>query len=214
MSHAEREGFAAFMLRLRGRGMSRQVVAAFEATPRSAFIAEHLEPHAWSDRMLPIDCGEAIEGVDTQAYVIAMLGLEPEHRVLEVGTGSGFTAAVMSRLAARVVTLDHYRTLADHARARLDQFGVTNVVVRQADGAQGLPAESPFERIVVWCAFDSLPKHFLDQLASGGSMIAPIGPEEDRQTLVRLIKVGSRFEREDLGEVRFQPFLRGVAAKL
>jgi len=214
VSQAEREGFAAFMLRLRSRAMPNQVVAAFEATPRSAFIGEHLEPHAWSDRMLPIECGEAIEGIDTQAYVIAMLGLEPEHRVLEVGTGTGFTAAVMSRLAARVITLDHYRTLADQARLRLDRFGVTNVVVQQADGSTGLPAESPFERIVVWCAFDSLPKLFLDQLASGGSMIAPIGPEEGRQTLVRLTKVGSRFEREDLGEVRFQPFLRGVASKL
>lgn len=214
MSQAEREGFAAFMLRLRSRGMPKQVVAAFEATPRSAFIAEHLEPHAWCDRMLPIECGEAIEGVDTQAFVIARLGLEPEHRVLEVGTGTGFTAAVMSRLAARVTTLDRYRTLVEQARMRLDRLGVNNVVVQQADGSQGLPSESPFERIVVWCAFDSLPKLFLDQLASGGSMIAPIGPEEDRQTLVRLIKVGSRFEREDLGEVRFQPFLRGVAAKL
>ena len=214
MSRAEREGFAAFMLRLRKRRMPIQVVAAFEATPRWSFVGEHLEPLSWSDRMLPIGCGEAIEGVDTQAYVIAALGLEPDHRVLEVGTGSGFTAAVMSRLAARVVTLDRYRTLVDEARARLEQLGTTNVVVRQSDGNQGLPAESPFDRIVIWCAYDSLPKHFLDQLASGGSMIVAIGGEESPQTLERLIKVGSRFEREDLGEVRFQPLVRGVAAKL
>ncbi len=194
--------------------MPKAVVDAFEATPRAAFLREELEPHAWSDRVLPIECGESIEGVDTQAFVIATLGLEPGHRVLEVGTGTGYTAAVMAQLAARVVTLDRYRTLTDLARARLDNLGVTGAVCQQADGSQGLPAESPFERIVVWCAFDGLPKLFLDQLASGGHMIAAIGPDEGRQALVRLIKVGSRFEREELGEVRFQPFVPGISAKL
>ncbi len=194
--------------------MNREVMAAFEATPRFAFLRDELEPHAWSDRILPIECGEAIEGVDTQAFVISRLALEPGHRVLEVGTGTGFTAAVMSRLAARVVTLDRYRTLVDDARARLDTLGIANVVCRQADGSNGLAAESPYDRIVVWCAFDSTPKIFLDQLASGGHLIAAIGPEEGRQSLVQLLKVGSRFEREELGEVRFQPFLPGISAKL
>jgi protein-L-isoaspartate(D-aspartate) O-methyltransferase len=212
MSREEREGFAAFMLRLRGRGIARDVVAAFEATPRAAFVPQHHEPHAWSDRMLPIDCGEAIEGVDTQAHVIASLGFEPGHRVLEIGTGSGFSAAVISRLAGRVITLDRYKTLTDQAKQRFEQLCITNVTVRQADGAHGLAAEGPFDRIVVWCAFDSHPRLFVDQLASGGYMVAPIGPEEGRQVLARLTKVGSRFDREDIGEVRLQPFIKGVAA--
>jgi protein-L-isoaspartate(D-aspartate) O-methyltransferase len=211
---AEREGFAAFILRSRGAGIGHETIEAFEATPRPAFLPGHLEGCAWSDRMLPIDCGEAIEGVDTQALVISALAFEPGHRVLEIGTGTGYTAAVISRLAGRVVTLDRYRTLTEQAKARCDQLGITNVVVRQADGSTGLAAEGPFDRIVVWTAFEEHPRTFLDQLSSGGLMMAPIGPPEERQVLARLTKVGSRFDREDIGAVRFQPFIKGVAVKL
>ena len=98
VSADEREGFAAFLLRLRGKGMvPKSLVAAFEATPRRGFVAAAFHPIAWSDRMLPIDCGEAIEGADLQAAVIAALAIEPSNRILEIGTGSGFTAAVMAR---------------------------------------------------------------------------------------------------------------------
>ncbi|MBX3567254.1 MAG: protein-L-isoaspartate(D-aspartate) O-methyltransferase [Rhizobiaceae bacterium] len=213
-SRAEREGFAAFILRCRGAGISREVVAAFEATPRSAFLPGHLLNESWSEGMLPIACGEAIEGVDTQALAISSLAFEPGHRVLEIGTGTGYSAAVISRLAGRVVTLDRYRTLVDQAKLRFEQFGITNVVARQADGSNGLASEGPFDRIVVWTAFDSHPRMFLDQLSSGGLMTAPIGPAEEKQVLARLTKVGSRFDREDIGAVRLQPFIKGVAVKL
>ncbi|MFI0843163.1 protein-L-isoaspartate(D-aspartate) O-methyltransferase [Mesorhizobium sp. IMUNJ 23232] len=211
----DREGFAAFMLRLRGRGgVSNAVIAAFEATPRAPFLAGHFHDLAWSDRMLPIACGEAIEGADLQAQVISALAFEPGNRVLEIGTGSGYTAAVISRLAGRVTTIDRYKTLVDQAKQRFEQFGIQNVIVRQADGANGLASEGPFDRIVVWAAFDSHPRIFVDQLSTGGTMVAAIGPEEGKQVLVRLTKVGSRFEREDIGEVRFQPILKGAAAVL
>ena len=211
----EREEFAAFLLRLRGKGMApKALVAAFEATPRSGFVSGHFHSIAWSERTMPIECGEAIEGADLQAAVLAALAIEPGNRVLEIGTGSGYTAAVMARLAGRVVTIDRYRTLVDQARQRFEALGIGNVVARQADGSNGLPGEGPFDRIVVWAAFESLPRFLLDQLSSGGTVIAPIGPEEGEQVLAKLIKVGSRFEREDIGTVRLQPILPGVAAVL
>ncbi|TPK98095.1 protein-L-isoaspartate(D-aspartate) O-methyltransferase [Mesorhizobium sp. B2-4-12] len=215
MNHGidDREGFAAFLLRLRGRGtVPKALIAAFEATPRRGFLAPHFHQIAWSDRMLPIECGEAIEGADMQAAVIAALAIEPSNRVLEIGTGSGYTAAVMSRLAARIVTIDRYKTLAEQAKQRFDALGISNAIARQADGSAGLPAEGPFDRIVAWAAFDSLPRFLLDQLSSGGIVIAPIGPEEGEQVLAKLTKVGSRFEREDIGLVRLQPILRSLAA--
>ncbi|WP_027146803.1 protein-L-isoaspartate(D-aspartate) O-methyltransferase [Mesorhizobium sp. WSM3626] len=209
----DREGFAAFLLRLRGRGtVPKALIAAFEATPRRGFLAAQFHLIAWSDRMLPIECGEAIEGADMQAAVIAALAIETGNRVLEIGTGSGYTSAVMSRLAARVVTVDRYKTLVEQARQRFEALGIGNAIVRQADGSNGLPNEGPFDRIVAWAAFDSLPRFLLDQLSSGGIVIAPIGPEEGEQVLAKLTKVGSRFEREDIGMVRLQPILRSLAA--
>ncbi|KQZ21815.1 protein-L-isoaspartate O-methyltransferase [Mesorhizobium sp. Root552] len=213
MTGDDREGFAAFLLRLRGKGaVPKALIAAIEATPRRGFMAAQFGSIAWTDRMLPIECGEAIEGADIQAAVIAALAVEPGHRVLEIGTGSGYTAAVLSRLAARVVSVERYKTLAEQARQRFEALGITNVIVRHADGSNGLPNEGPFDRIVVWAAFESLPRFLLDQLSSGGVVIAPIGPEEGEQVVAKLTKVGSRFEREDIGIVRLQPILPGVAA--
>ncbi len=209
----DREGFAAFLLRLRGRGtVPKALIAAIEATPRRGFLSAQFHGIAWSDRMLPIECGEAIEGADLQAAVIAALHIEPGNRVLEIGTGSGYTAAVMSRLAARVITIDRYKTLTEQAKQRFEALAISNVIARQADGSNGLPNEGPFDRIVAWAAFESLPRFLLDQLSSGGVVIAPIGPEEGEQVLAKLTKVGSRFEREDIGMVRLQPILRSVAA--
>lgn len=213
MTMDDREGFAAFLLRLRGKGaVPKALIAAIEATPRPGFLAPQYASVSWTDRMLPIECGEAMEGADTQAAVIAAMAVEPGHRVLEIGTGSGYTAAVLSRLSARVVTVERYRTLAEQARQRFEALGIANVVVRHADGANGLPNEGPFDRIVVWASFDSLPRFLLDQLSSGGVVIAPIGPPEEEQVVAKLTKVGSRFEREDIGVVRLQPVLPGVAA--
>lgn len=208
----DREAFAAFLLRLRSKGVaSKELIAAFEATPRRDFIPSRWQNVAWSDRMIPIECGEAIEGSDLQATVIEQLAIEPGNRVLEIGTGSGFTAAVMSRLAGRVSTVERYKTLADLARQRFEALGITNTFVRQADGSNGLLGEGPFDRIVVWPAFDGLPRSFVDQLASGGTMVAVIGAAEEPQVLTRLTKLGSRFDRTDIGHVRFQPMIQGVA---
>ncbi len=209
----DREGFAAFLLRLRGKGIvAKTLIVAFEATPRRHFVPTQWQSVAWAEGMIPIECGEAIEGVDLQAQILLAMAIEPGHRVLEIGTGSGYSAAVMSRLAARVVPVERYKTLTELARARFEQLGITNAFVRQSEGSVGLASEGPFDRIISWVAFDSLPRGFVDQLSSGGLMITPIGPDEGVQTLVKLTKVGSRFEREEIGTVRFQPIIRSLAA--
>ena len=212
MDAAEREKFAAFLLRMRAAGLDRrELVAAVEATPRSAFVPAQWRADAWCDRSIPIECGQAIEGLDLQMRTLAALDLRPECRVLEIGAGSGFTGAVMARLCARVLCLDRFRTLCEQARQRHETLGIANALVRQADGTQGLPADGPFDRIVVWAAYEALPRAFVDQLSSGGVMVAAIGPGDGAQVLEKLTKVGSRFEREQLGEVRFQPVAAGIA---
>lgn len=212
---AEREKFAAFLLRMRSAGLDRRdLVAAFEATPRSAFVPGQWLAEAWSDGMLPIECGEAIESVDLQMRVLTALDIQPGNRVLEVGTGSGFTSAVMARLAGRVLTLERFKTLTQLARQRHEALGISNVIVRQADGTQGAAAEGPFDRIVVWAAFETLPRGFVDQLSSGGVMVAAVGPGDGVQIMESMTKLGSRFERLPLAEVRLQPVASGVAAAI
>lgn len=211
----DREAFAAVLLRLRAAGINDAALfSAIESTPRRGFVPAQWQDAVWLNRMLPIPCGEAIEGIDLQAQVIAALAPQPGHRVLEIGTGTGFTGALLARLAGRVLSLERYRTLCTEAEQRLSGLGISNVIIRQADGSAGAGADGPFDRIVAWAAFESLPRGFVDQLASGGVMIAPIGPAEDVQTLACLTKIGSRFEREDIGSVRLQPMAKGVAAAL
>ena len=208
----ERESFAAFMLRMRARGIGgKELFAAMEATPRAGFLPSEWYAAAWSQRMVPIACGEAIEGCDLQARAIDALELSSGHRVLEIGTGSGFTAAVIARLAGRVLTLDRYKTLGVEAQLRWENLGLTNVAARHADGCEGAPSDGPFDRIIVWAAFDELPRRFVDQLATGGIMVAPIGPGDDVQMMTKLAKVGSRFERTDLENVRLQPLFKSAA---
>lgn len=206
-----REGLAAFFLRQRGR-LSRELASAIETTPRDQFLPAQWQDCAWSDRMVPIECGEAVEGVDLQAAVIMALGIEPAHRVLEIGTGTGYTAALMARLSARVTTIDRFKTLCENARQRFEMLQLSGITVRHADGSNGLASQGPYDRIVVWAAFESLPRTFVDQLATNGVMVAPVGPAEEEQDLARLSKVGSRFEREDFARVRLQPVARSIAA--
>ena len=211
----DREAFAAFLMRQRAKGVhDARLLGAFESTPRRGFIPAAFADAAFSERTVPIDCGEVIEGLDLQALMISALGIDENHRVLEVGTGSGYTAAIMARLALRVTTADRYRSLCEGARARFEALRLGNVTVRHADAGRGLNGEGPFDRIVVWAAFDSMPRAFVDQLSTNGVMICAVGPDDGEQELLRLTKIGSRFEREVLGHVRFQPLATSVAAAL
>lgn len=210
-----REGFAALCLRLRGRGVTAgDLLNAIEQTPRHLFTpAEHVAS-AWSMRTIPIECGSFMEGADLAGEIIDALKLKSSHRVLEIGTGSGFTAAVMARMAERVLTIDRYKTLVTLAQERMDRLSLRNVIVRQADGSKGLQGEGTFDRIVVTAAFSALPKIYVEQLVSGGMMVAPVIQEGGAVRMIKLMKTGSRFERIELFDTPYQPIVPQVAQSL
>lgn len=211
----EKEGFAAVVLRMRAEGISDlDLLTAVEQTPRSMFVPPQFSDEAYSAHTIPIDCGSFMEGVDTVVRLLHHLKVKPGHRVLEVGTGSGFTAAVMARLAERVLTVDRYKTLTTAAQKRMDALSLRNVIIRQADGSNGLQGEGTFDRIFVSAAFNAMPRFYADQLTSGGSMIAPLMISENHCRMVRLTKTGSRFEREELFQVPYLPIVPLVASYL
>lgn len=207
-----KEGFAALCLRLRAKGIvSSDLLNAIEQTPRHFFVPAEHSAHAWSSRTLPIECGAVLEGVDLAAQLLDAMKLKPSHRVLEIGTGSGFTAAVLGRLTERVLTVDRYKTLVTLAQERMDKLSLRNVIVRQADGSAGLQGEGTFDRILVTAAFSSLPRIYAEQLVSGGVMIAPVMGEGGIARMIKLTKSGSRFEREEMFDAPYQPIIPHVA---
>ncbi|MBA4786291.1 MAG: protein-L-isoaspartate(D-aspartate) O-methyltransferase [Rhizobiales bacterium] len=211
----EKEGFAALVLRLRSEGISDlDLLTAVEQTPRSLFVPASSAENAYSSRTIPIDCGAFMEGADMAVRLLASLKVKPGQRILEIGTGSGFTAAVLGKLAERVLTIDRYRTLVTAAQGRLEKLGARNVIVRQADGINGMPGEGTFDRILVTGAFTTMPRFYAEQLVSGGTMIAPLMVDENTCMMVRLSKTGSRFEREDLFAAPYLPLVPHIAAAL
>ncbi|MCV9965266.1 protein-L-isoaspartate(D-aspartate) O-methyltransferase [Pararhizobium sp. BT-229] len=211
----EQEGFAALVLRLRAEGISnKELLNAVEQTPRTLFVPPHYQDNAYSSRLVPLDCGAFMEGFDFAVRLLHNLNIKPGQRVLEVGTGSGFTAGVMGRIAERVLTIDRYKTLVTGAQKSLEKAGIRNVVVRQADGSIGPAGEGTFDRILVTTAFSSLPRVFSDHLVSGGVLIVPIMMNETECRIVRLTRTGSRFDREDLFEAPYLPIVPQLASFL
>jgi protein-L-isoaspartate(D-aspartate) O-methyltransferase len=204
-----------FMLTLRRRGISDQaVLRAMDEVPREHFVEARLSDDAYADRAMPIACGQTISQPYVVAYMTEQLEVKPNHRVLEVGTGSGYQAAVLSRLAREVVTIERYRTLANTARARLKTLGYDNVEVLLGDGLGGEPLRAPYDRIIVTAAAESVPQALVSQLAEGGIMILPIGPQGGVQELVKLSKSKDGVQQETLIPVRFVPLLPGQAKEL
>jgi protein-L-isoaspartate(D-aspartate) O-methyltransferase len=200
---------------LRRRGISEQaVLRAMDEVPREHFVDARYADTAYTDHALPIACGQTISQPYVVAYMTEHLGVKPNHRVLEVGTGSGYQAAVLSRLAREVVTLERYRTLANGARARLKTLGYDNVEVLFGDGLKGEPLRAPYDRIIVTAAAESIPEELVAQLAEDGIMILPLGPHDGPQELVKLTKTKDDLQRETLLPVRFVPLLPGQAQEL
>ena len=204
-----------FLLTLRRRGIADQaVLRAMDEVPRERFVEREFGDSAYADHALPIACGQTISQPYVVAYMTEQLGVLPHHRVLEIGTGSGYQAAILSRLAREVVTIERFRTLAEQARARLEALGYDNVEVMVGDGLAGAPDRAPFDRIMVTAAAEDVPQTLVDQLDEGGIMVVPIGPHAGAQTIVKLTKKKSGTEREELLPVRFVPLLPGQAREL
>ncbi len=204
-----------FMLTLRRRGISdKSVLRAMDEVPREHFVETRFADQAYADNAMPIACGQTISQPYVVAYMTEQLAVRGNHRVLEVGTGSGYQAAVLSRLAREVVSLERYRTLANAARTRLKTLGYNNVEVLLGDGLGGEPLRAPFDRIMVTAAAESIPPALTAQLAEGGIMILPLGPHGGAQELVKLTKSGQGLSQETLIAVRFVPLLPGQAREL
>jgi protein-L-isoaspartate(D-aspartate) O-methyltransferase len=204
-----------FQLNLRRRGISDQaVLRAMEEVPRDLFVEAADRADAWRDSALGIACGQTISQPFVVAYMTEQLQLRSEHRVLEIGTGSGYQAAILSRLCRQVLTIERYRTLADSARARLTKLRCDNVEVLLGDGFD-IPADAgQFDRILVTAAMEQVSEALTNRLEPGGVLVAPVGPHQGTQTLIRMVRTSAGIDRKALVDVRFVPALPGIAREL
>ena len=203
------------IMRLRAQGVSDPaVLAALEQTPRELFTPQLFAERAWEDSALPIACGQTISQPFIVGLMTQALTIEPRTRVLEIGTGSGYQTAVLSRLSRLVYTVERYRTLMGEAEARFRTLDLGNIITRFGDGGEGWPEQAPFDRILVTAAAPGEPTTLLSQLKPGGVLVAPVG-KGPVQTLIRYAGDGKGgFRKEILCEVRFVPLLDGVAKEL
>ena len=214
-SRDESVGHMEFLLSLRRRGISDPaVLRAIDAVPREKFVLPEFADTAYADQAMPISCGQTISQPYVVAYMTEQLEVKREHRVLEVGTGSGYQAAILAQLAGEVFTVERYRTLAEGARRKLAELGYDNVTVVVGDGLNGLPAHAPYDRIIVTAAAETIPQVLVDELAEGGVMILPLGQHRGPQRIVKLTRGKDGVTQQDLIWVRFVPLLPGQAREL
>ncbi len=200
------------IMELRRQGITdTRVLSAIERVPREEFVPQAFHDQAWENIALPIKQGQTI----SQPYVVAYMtqALQPGARakVLEIGTGSGYQAAVLARLCRRVYTVERYRSLLKEAEGRFARLKIGNVTSRVGDGAKGWPEQAPFERIIVTAAAATVPPALAAQLAPGGILVAPIGSGSADQEIVRLTRRGDDLVEERLIAVRFVPLVPGIA---
>lgn len=212
MDSDNREALAEFLLRLRSNGITdHRLLTAFEDVPRRNFVPVIHVTEAYARGQMPIECGQSMTGVSMVAKILSAMQVDATHRVLELGTGTGYQAALLGRLATKVVSVERFRTLLDKARDRLSQLRVENVYVKLIDGSVSTTELGLSDRIISNFSFPEVPKPFIENLASNGVMIVPIGLPGEVQVMKRLTKVGSRFQSEDLFPVRTQPFISGIS---
>jgi protein-L-isoaspartate(D-aspartate) O-methyltransferase len=199
------------IMKLRRSGITNTaVLAAIERVPREAFVPQPFLDQAYEDRALPIGPGQTLSQPQVVAIMTQALDVKPTHRVLEIGTGSGYQAAVLSLLAQEVYTIERYAALLEEALKRIGELGLRNIHARVGDGNDGWPEAAPFDRIMLTAAAASIPEALVDQLAPGGIMVVPVGPERGDQELVRLTKTADGIREEMLAPVRFVPLLSGT----
>jgi protein-L-isoaspartate(D-aspartate) O-methyltransferase len=210
MESQEAENQIGLIMQLRRRGIrDANVLRAMERIPREVFVDDAFSEHAYQDIALPIDCGQTISQPFVVAYMTEKLALKPIHEVLEIGTGSGYQAAILSQLCRRVYSIERWRELQKAAEARLAKLKITNITTIIGDGWLGWPPQAPFDRIIVTAAGLDAPAALLDQLKDGGRMIIPLGETRDTQHLVQINKTPEGLVETPLLPVRFVPLVHG-----
>jgi len=198
------------IMQLRRRGIrDTGVLRAIERVPRELFVDPAFADHAYQDIALPIECGQTISQPYVVAFMTETLALDPSHKVLEIGTGSGYQAAVLSHLCRRVYTVERWRELQKSADRRFAELGITNVTTIIGDGWLGWPPQAPFDRIIVTAAAAEAPQALIDQLKVGGRMIIPLGEDRDTQSLVQIDKTEAGITERAVLPVRFVPLMHG-----
>ena len=194
---------------LRGRGIAdERILGAFRSVPREEFVPPDQAPQAYGDHPLPIEAGQTI----SQPFIVAMMiqaaEIGPGDKVLEIGAGSGYAAAVMSRIAGEVIGIERHRELAELAAERMRRLGYDNVRIVEGDGTRGCPEEAPFDAILAAATGSHVPQPLLDQLAPGGRVVMPLGAPDSIQHLVKVTRqADGSLEQSDLGPVRFVPLV-------
>ncbi len=201
-----------FVFRLRSAGVTdARVLSVMEQVPREVFMEGIFKDRAYEDVALPISCGQTISAPSVVGLMTQALAPTPRSKVLEIGTGSGYQAAVLSHLARRVYSLERHKDLARTAEAAFLSLGITNIVTLHKDGTEGLADQAPFDRILVTAAADDVPGPLIAQLADGGSLVMPVGPPDQTQTLIKVIKTPDGLDYKEFQDVRFVPLVEGLA---
>ncbi len=201
-----------FIYALRSHGVTDpRVLAAMERIDRGAFVRGVFAARAYEDVPLPIACGQTISQPSVVGLMTQALAVSPRDKVLEVGTGSGYQAAILSQLARRVYTVDRHRRLVREANEVFAALGLTNITAFTADGSFGAPEQAPFDRILVTAAAEDPPGPLLAQLRVGGIMVLPVGQSDTVQVLIKVTRGETGFDYEELRSVRFVPLVEGIA---
>lgn len=201
-----------FMYTLRSSGVTdKRVLEAMEKVDRGLFVQGLFADRAYEDRPLPIPCGQTISQPSVVGLMTQALDVQPRDKVLEIGTGSGYQAAILSHLARRVYSVERHRELARSAARLIDKLGLVNVTVMTSDGSLGLPDQALFDRILVTAAPEDPPANLLEQLRPGGIMVLPVGQSGAVQNLIKVQKTADGLEYTELCDVRFVPLVEGIA---
>ncbi|MHA7828565.1 MAG: protein-L-isoaspartate(D-aspartate) O-methyltransferase [Roseovarius sp.] len=200
-----------FLFALRSKGVTdKRVLTAMEKVDRGPFIRGYFAHRAYEDMPLPIACGQTISQPSVVGLMSQALKVSPRDKVLEVGTGSGYQAAILSHLARRVYTVDRHKRLVDEASAIFRELDLTNITAVTADGSFGLPDQAPFDRILVTAAAEDPPGPLLAQLKIGGIMVLPVGQSDAVQSLIRVTRHETGFDYDEMRPVRFVPLVEGL----
>ncbi len=208
-SEAERK--MQFLFALRSKGVTdTRVLSAMEKIDRGLVVRGLFAERAYEDMPLPIACGQTISQPSVVGLMSQALDLSPRHKVLEVGTGSGYQAAVLSQLARRVYTVERHKTLVNEAKALFEALDYSNIIPILSDGSRGLPDQAPFDRIIVTAAAEDPPSPLLAQLKVGGIMVVPVGQSDTVQKRIRVTRTEDGYHYDDLRAVRFVPLVEGL----